>query len=109
MPYQYTPISRKGASDPKFKNQLCFGENLSETPYLDAIDLRWLIRAYTQNTLPNFWTKNGKNYWIDQLSGTDALRMQIEKGLTQEQIKATWEEGLKNFRNTRQKYLLYKD
>ncbi|MDK7375545.1 DUF1343 domain-containing protein [Weeksella virosa] len=109
MPYQYTPISRKGASDPKFKNQLCFGENLSETPYLDAIDLRWLIRAYTQNTLPNFWTKNGKNYWIDQLSGTDALRMQIEKGLTQEKIKATWEEGLKNFRNTRQKYLLYKD
>lgn len=109
MPYQYTPISRKGASDPKFKDQLCFGENLSETPYLNAIDLSWLIRAYTQNTLANFWTKNGKNYWIDQLSGTDELRLQIEKGWSEEQIKATWQEGLNNFRQVRQKYLLYKD
>ena len=109
MPYQYTPISRKGASDPKFKDQLCFGENLSETPYLDAIDLSWLIRAYTQNTLANFWTKNGKHYWIDQLSGTDELRLQIEKGWSEEQIKATWQEGLNNFRQVRQKYLLYKD
>ncbi len=109
MPYQYTPISRKGASDPKFKDQLCFGENLSETPYLDAIDLSWLISAYTQNTLANFWTKNGKHYWIDQLSGTDELRLQIEKGWSEEQIKATWQEGLNNFRQVRQKYLLYKD
>ena len=107
MPFEYTPISRAGATDPKFKNQLCYGEDLRETPYQNEINLTWLIKAYKANTKEVFWTKNGTKLWIDQLAGTDELRKQIEAGWTAEQIKETWQEDLINFKNIRSNYLIY--
>lgn len=109
MPFQYTPISKPGASNPKFKDQVCFGEDLSEVPYQSAINLKWLINAYKNNTKQPFWTMNGKKLWIDQLSGTDELRKQIEAGLSEEEIKATWLKELETFKTIRAKYLIYKD
>ncbi|MGU9938720.1 exo-beta-N-acetylmuramidase NamZ domain-containing protein [Empedobacter brevis] len=109
MPFQYTPISKPGASNPKFKDQVCFGEDLSEVPYQSAINLKWLINAYKNNTKQPFWTMNGKKLWIDQLSGTDELRKQIEAGLSEEEIKATWQKELETFKTIRAKYLIYKD
>lgn len=109
MPFQYTPISKPGASNPKFKDQVCFGEDLSEVPYQSAINLKWLINAYKNNTKHPFWTMNGKKLWIDQLSGTDELRKQIETGLSEEEIKATWQKELETFKTIRAKYLIYKD
>ncbi|WP_334125696.1 DUF1343 domain-containing protein [Empedobacter brevis] len=109
MPFQYTPISKPGASNPKFKDQVCFGEDLSEVPYQSAINLKWLINAYKNNTKQPFWTMNGKKLWIDQLSGTDELHKQIEAGLSEEEIKATWQKELETFKKIRAKYLIYKD
>jgi len=109
MPFQYTPISKPGASNPKFKDQVCFGEDLSKVPYQSAINLKWLINAYKNNTKQPFWTMNGKKLWIDQLSGTDELRKQIEAGLSEEEIKATWQKELETFKTIRAKYLIYKD
>ena len=108
MPFEYTPVSKPGAAEPKFKNQVCYGEDLRETKRLDAINLEWLIKAYQNNSKQPFWTKNGNKLWIDQLSGTDELRKQIEQGWTAEQIKATWEKDLSAFKTTRAKYLIYK-
>ena len=107
MPFEYTPVSKPGAAEPKFKNQVCYGEDLRETKRLDAINLEWLIKAYQNNSKQPFWTKNGNKLWIDQLSGTDELRKQIEQGWTAEQIKATWEEELTRFKLIREKYLIY--
>ena len=109
MPYQYTPVSKPGATSPKFKDEICFGENLSEVPYQSAINLSWLINAYKNNTKQPFGTMNGKKLWIDQLSGTDELRKQIEAGLSEKEIKATWKKDLENFKKIRSKYLIYKD
>ena len=50
---------------------------------------------------------NGKKLWIDQLSGTDELRKQIEAGLSEEEIKATWQKDLEAFKKIRAKYLIY--
>ena len=109
MPYQYTPISKPGATSPKFKDEVCYGENLSEVPYQSQINLKWLINAYKNNTKQPFWTMNGKKLWIDQLSGTDDLRKQIEAGLSESEIKATWQKDLESFKKIRVKYLIYKD
>lgn len=109
MPYQYTPISKSGAASPKFKDEVCYGEDLTDVPYQSEINLKWLITAYKNNTKQPFWTMNGKKLWIDQLSGTDELRKQIEKGMTAEQIKATWQKDLEAFKKIRAKYLIYKD
>ena len=109
MPYQYTPVSKSGATSPKFKDEVCYGEDLTDVPYQSEINLKWLITAYKNNTKQPFWTMNGKKLWIDQLSGTDELRKQIEKGMTAEQIKATWQKDLEAFKKIRSKYLIYKD
>ena len=109
MPYQYTPISKPGATSPKFKDEVCYGENLSEVPYQSQINLKWLINAYKNNTKQPFWTMNGKKLWIDQLSGTDDLRKQIEAGLSESEIKTTWQKDLESFKKIRVKYLIYKD
>ena len=109
MPYQYTPISKPGATSPKFKDEVCYGENLSEVPYQSQINLKWLINAYKNNTKQPFWTMNGKKLWIDQLSGTDDLRKQIEARLSESEIKTTWQKDLESFKKIRVKYLIYKD
>ncbi|WP_139368500.1 exo-beta-N-acetylmuramidase NamZ domain-containing protein, partial [Elizabethkingia meningoseptica] len=35
------------------------------------------------------------------------LRKQIISGLSQEQIKASWKQGLQDFEKIRQKYIIY--
>jgi len=42
------------------------------------------------------------------LAGGPVLRKQIQKGMTSEQIRATWKDGLAKFAKIREKYLLYK-
>ena len=109
MPFSYTPISRPGATSPKFKDEVCFGENLSQEPYMNSISLKWLIKAYKNNTKLPFWTLNVKKLWIDQLAGTSELRKQIEAGWSEERIKATWQNDLEAFKKIRAKYLIYAD
>jgi uncharacterized protein YbbC (DUF1343 family) len=43
------------------------------------------------------------------LAGTNQLRKQIEKGVTEEEIRSSWQEDLKAFKNIRKKYLIYPD
>jgi len=109
MPFEYKPTSMPGATSPKFKDEICYGENLTEEPYMNEISLKWLINAYNNNTKQPFWTLNGKKLWIDQLSGTPELRKQIEAGWSEERIKATWQKGLEEFKIVRAKYLIYED
>ena len=48
---------------------------------------------------------NGAGADADDLKGN--IQKQLEEGLTETEIKATWQEGLKNYKLTREKYLLY--
>lgn len=109
MPFSYTPTAKPGATSPKFKDEVCFGENLVKEPFMNEISLKWLINAYNSNTKQPFWTLNGKKLWIDQLSGTADLRKQIEAGWSEERIKATWQKDLEDFKKIRAKYLIYQD
>lgn len=44
---------------------------------------------------------------IDRLSGQSAFKEQIMAGLSEEEIRKTWEPGLTAFKKMRAKYLLY--
>ncbi len=102
--YSYTPESLEGAKSPKHLGKLCYGEDLSETPFLNRINLDWLINAYnnTANQQDFF------NSFFTKLAGGTELQNQIEAGMTSEEIKQSWEEGLEEFKVKRQQYLLYK-
>ena len=102
--YGFTPQANQGAKNPKFKAQNCFGLDLSTTKKLNEINLNWLIDAYrvSQNKKDFF------NSFFLKLSGTSLLQEQIQQGLTQKQIKATWQQGLQKYNTMRKNYLLYK-
>lgn len=108
MSYQFVPKPNAGAKDPRFNGEICYGEDLSDVPFLEEINLEWLIRAYQnyEGSEP-FWIKQSGEFWIDKLAGTDQLRKQIEKGLSEEAIKQTWQKDLEDFKQIRKKYLMY--
>ncbi len=47
--------------------------------------------------------------WFDLLAGTKELRYQIVRGLTEEEIRESWQPELDKYKQMRKKYLLYPD
>lgn len=105
MDFSFTPKPNEGAKDPVHNGVKCFGEDLSTHKTIDGLSLEWLLKAYknTDNKEKFF-----NNFFI-KLSGTDKLQKQIEKGLTEKEIRSTWKTGIEEFKETRKKYLLYTD
>lgn len=101
--FEYTPQSNEGAKSPKFKGELCHGKDLRSEPRLSKINLEWLIEAYNANGK----RKDFFNSFFVKLAGTNKLQQQIEQGLSAEEIRDSWKEGLENFKVIRGKYLLY--
>lgn len=101
--YSYTPVSNPGAKYPKHENKLCFGKDLTQFKNLSQINLEWLIEAYnnTSNQIDFF------NNFFNKLAGNKILQEQIKAGLSAEEIKASWQEGLENYKKMRAQYLLY--
>jgi len=107
--YSFTPRSVPGATDPPLKNQKCFGKLVAGHEH-DALrqvngrlQIGWLLEAYR-----NYPDK--QKFFIpffEKLSGTGALRKQIVSGMKEEEIRKSWEPGLKRFKAIRKKYLLY--
>ena len=101
--YCFTPQPNKGAKYPKHQGIECCGFDLSDGERLNEINLSYLLKMYSSaldkdKFFNNFFTK---------LAGTKTLQQQIEQGLTEAEIKATWQKGLKRFIKIREKYLIY--
>lgn len=101
--YAFQPKSGPGSKYPKHENKTCVGKNLENYPYLNSINLNWLIESYNQTTKKEDFF----NSFFDKLAGTDKLRTQIISGLNEKEIRSSWKTGLKEFKKTRTKYLLY--
>jgi uncharacterized protein YbbC (DUF1343 family) len=104
LTFTYTPKPNFGAKYPKHKDILCYGEDLSKVNAPKAVSLQWLINAYKNCTDK---TKFFKTASFTKHAGTAKLQQQIENGLTEKEIKATWKEGIEVFKKIRAKYLLY--
>jgi uncharacterized protein YbbC (DUF1343 family) len=76
---------------------------LSEISPVKRLRLKWLIEAY-ENTADKstFFTS-----FFTKLAGTKILRLQIEQGLSEKEIRNTWEKGLEEFLEMRKPYLIY--
>ena len=102
--FSFTPIAIKGVSDnPPYKNTKCYGmKDLQEKN--KELDLFFLKKMYkSMEKKENFFT-----LFFDKLAGTDKLRKQIENGMSEEEIKKTWQKDIEKFKKIRLKYLLYK-
>lgn len=108
----FTPKSLPGATQPPFLSRECRGFSFSDMEWEEVaqkgqIDLSWLIKMYEGfEDRDKFFLRNN---FIDRLAGTDELRKQIKAGLSEEEIRASWQEGLEAFQLVRERYLLYPD
>jgi len=104
MTFTYTPQANFGAKYPKHKGELSYGEDLSHETTHNEMTLKWIIKAYENSTDKSlFFLTNG----FTKHAGTTKLQKQIEAGMTEADIKATWQEDLNTFKKTRTKYLIY--
>lgn len=104
MPFRFTPQPIPGMSnDPPQNGKICYGLDLSHVKTEPGINLKYLLDFYQKYP-------DKEKFFIgsfDRLAGTPELKEQIKKGFTEEQIKATWQQGLDDYRAMRARYLLY--
>ncbi|WP_431844528.1 exo-beta-N-acetylmuramidase NamZ family protein [Pedobacter immunditicola] len=114
--FSFKPVSIQGMSElPLHKDKVCYGLDLS-TQDLKAlhaskrINLQWMIDLY--NAYPDkakFFdsTQSKAMGRIERLIGNDLFEQQLIAGLTEEEIRKTWEPGLSEYKKMRVQYLLY--
>lgn len=114
--FSFTPESIKGMSEtPLFMGQECFGldlrlVDLEQLKAAKKINLIWLIEMYRNYPSKEkfFDFKQSKQIGnFDKLAGTTDLKAQIVAGLSESEIRASWEPKLSNFKKMRMKYLIY--
>ena len=105
--FNFTPRAIKGAAlNPKFKNQTVQGLDLRQAN-ITGLNLTYLINAYTELSKNNISFFERADF-MDKLAGTNKLRLAIEAGQSEAQIKQSWQAGLVQFKAQRAPYLLYK-
>lgn len=107
--FTFTPGTRPGmAAHVEQQGKTCYGLDLRGLqPQEQTFTLKYLIDFFRQAPFKD--TFFSRPDFFDKLAGTDELRKQIEAGLTEEEIKASWEPELEAYKHMRKKYLLYKD
>ncbi len=91
------------SNTPPQEGKLCYGIDLSTVSVAPGINLQYLLDFYKKYT-------DKEKFFIEsfnRLAGTPVLQQQIKDGLTEEQIKETWQKDLEVFKGKRMKYLLY--
>ncbi|QBR13298.1 exo-beta-N-acetylmuramidase NamZ domain-containing protein [Sphingobacterium sp. CZ-2] len=115
--FNYTPVSMPGrAEDPLYQDQVCYGLDLRQTDLEELvkskkINLKWMMELYAKH--PNkarFFDRSIHRQIgnIDYLAGVSEFKEQIKAGLSEEEIRKSWEPGLSAYKKMRKKYLLYK-
>lgn len=107
--FSFTPVSIAGMSeDPPHKNKKCFGLDFrtydtGSFAKTGQINIAWLMELYDayprkeEFFLPLF----------DRLAGTKKLKEQIIAGISEADIRKSWEPGLAAYKEMRKKYLIY--
>ncbi len=105
--FSFRPRSVPGAKNPPWLNQKCYGVDLRNVPneyiWENRFDLSYVIDAYTN-------LKMGDKFFspfFEKLVGVDYIRQMIKEGKSNEEIRAMWQNDVKQFKAQRKPYLLY--
>ena len=106
----YTPQIKLGEdSNPRHKGRLCYGTDYTSVSLPKRqIALGPLLDYYRKADSLGLQLINQRQLF-DLLAGTKKLRQQLSSGLSEEEIRASWQAGLKAFQAKRARYLLYTD
>ncbi len=115
--FSFTPVSIKQMSaTPIYLNQECFGIDLRNVDLKELraqrkINLSWLIETYNKYPDKKIFFDSGQSKEIvvfNHLAGNSILQKQIADGLSENEIRKSWEPGLQAYKEMRKKYLIYK-
>lgn len=101
--FSFTPQPNFGAKEPMHKDILCYGEDLSKIKKVSRLELKWLIKAYANTSDKTVFF----NDFFTKLAGTKKLQEQIIEGVSEKEIRKSWETDLNAFKEMRKKYLIY--
>ncbi len=106
--FSFTPVSIKGVSEyPKQEGKTCYGTDLRNLSEIPRFTLKYFIDYFNKVGSPElFWSSKR---WIDLLSGDTLFYHQINNGLTEAEIRKSWQPKLEEYKQIRKKYLLYPD
>ena len=106
----YTPQIKLGEdSNPRHKGKLCYGTDYTSVSLPKRqIALAPLLDYYRKADSLGLQLINQRQLF-DLLAGTKKLRQQLSSGLSEDEIRASWQAGLKAFQAKRARYLLYTD
>lgn len=106
--FSFTPKPTTLSKDPKYSNVRCYGLDLREENYLvihpKKINLSWMISMLTHLRKDDFFDKN-----FDYHAGNRELQQQLKSRMSENEIRESWQPDLDQFKEMRQKYLLYPD
>lgn len=118
--YAFVPEPRDYAKEYKPYGKTCYGWNLSDAPeeVLKKVDnkiqLKYLLEAYRLFPKKDSFfilPKSGKEeeVFFNRLAGNASLMQQIKKGVSEKEIRKSWQPRLNAFKKIRKKYLMYPD
>ena len=84
----------------------CYGMDLHGVVVPARVDLSYLKHMFALTKKGLFFLKNN---FFEKLAGNGELRHQIEDNVSEEEIRASWQEGLEHFKTIRSRYLIYPD
>src|SRR5690606_18793429 len=103
--FSFTPTSIQGMSkNPPHENLVCYGQDLRNEPLTHRLTLSYLLDMYKISGKGAAFFNN----YFDKLAGTDKLRKDIIAGKSEAEIRHSWKTKLDEYKQMREKYLLYK-
>lgn len=107
----FTPKPTTGASAPPYSGKTCYGYQPAKTVKEAKAFIGNRLRLQPLLTAYQLYGEKASffNSFFEKLAGTEDLRRQINQGLTEAQIQASWDPEIARFKKIRKKYLLYPD
>ncbi len=106
--FSFIPKATALSKEPKYLDKRCYGLDLRKDVYLKEhprkMSLSWVKKMHADLNKADFFDRNFNFH-----SGNSQLQDQLKAGLSEDEIRETWQKDLDNFKVIRKKYLLYPD
>ena len=103
--FSFTPQPNAGSKYPPMEGKECKGQYFGDTAAKREFSLKYLLEYHEDIKDDTTFFRS----YIDLLSGTKSFRQQVEQGLSESAIRASWQPGLEKYKAIRKQYLLYPD
>ena len=105
--FTFTPVDIEGMqTNPTQEGKICFGIDLREAPMDSKFTLKYVIDFYKKANSINIDFFSRSN-WFNLLAGNSELQQQIKSGLSEHEIRDSWQDELEKYKKMRELYLIY--